>query len=67
MKDRDGELASRPLDGSVTCPFCASADVKLELAFGGSVSDMLFRCQACRSFFHWIKWRPEPTEDESRI
>ncbi|WP_426443110.1 hypothetical protein [Bradyrhizobium genosp. P] len=43
----------------VACPFCESTDVKLELPFGGSVSDSLFRCATCRTFFHWVKWRPE--------
>jgi C4-type Zn-finger protein len=43
----------------VSCPFCESTDVSLEMPFGGSVSEMLFRCAKCRTFFHWIKWRPE--------
>jgi hypothetical protein len=41
----------------VTCTHCESADVALVSLFGGSVSECLFRCNACSSFFHWVKWR----------
>lgn len=27
----------------------------MESLFGGSVSEVLFRCSVCRSFFHWVK------------
>ena len=53
-----------PLDvGKVICPHCESGAVEIESPFGGSVSEVLFRCLRCRSFFHWVKWQPElPTD-----
>lgn len=41
----------------VRCTHCQSADVALISLFGGSVSECLFRCQICKSYFHWVKWR----------
>lgn len=41
------------------CTHCDSADVVLVSLFGGSVSECLFRCNACKSFFHWVKWRQQ--------
>jgi hypothetical protein len=42
---------------NVKCTHCESVDVALVSLFGGSVSECLFRCNACSSFFHWVKWR----------
>jgi transposase-like protein len=53
-----------PLDTSkVTCPHCESSAVEIESPFGGSVSEVLFRCRQCKSFFHWVKWQPELSPD----
>lgn len=41
----------------VRCTHCQSAAVTLISLFGGSVSECLFRCDTCKSFFHWVKWR----------
>jgi transposase-like protein len=49
-----------PIDTSkVTCPHCESSAVEIESPFGGSVSEVLFRCLNCKSFFHWVKWQAE--------
>jgi transposase-like protein len=56
---RNAEPSAEPAHGVVKCPFCDSADVKVESPFGGSVSEMLFRCAGCRSFFHWVKLQPD--------
>jgi len=53
-----------PIDASkVTCPHCESSAVEIESPFGGSVSEVLFRCLHCKSFFHWVKWQPELPPD----
>jgi len=49
------ELPAQAQD--VKCTHCRSTDVVLVSLFGGSVSECLFRCNACNSFFHWVKWR----------
>ncbi len=41
----------------IRCPHCDSADLALVSLFGSSVSEVMFRCLACRTFFNWIKWR----------
>ncbi len=41
----------------VKCPHCNGAGVSVASLFGGSVSEILLQCDACRSFFHWVKWR----------
>lgn len=43
----------------VTCPDCARSDVELVSLFGGTTSEVLFRCDHCGSCFNWIKWRHE--------
>jgi hypothetical protein len=40
----------------VRCPDCASSDVEVASLFGGSTSEMLLQCGACRSCFNWVKW-----------
>ena len=41
----------------VRCPHCESGDLKLISLFGSSVSEVMFRCLSCRTFFNWIKWQ----------
>lgn len=48
--------SDRDFEG-VQCPHCASEDVSLVSLFGSSVSEVMFRCLACRTFFNWVKWR----------
>ena len=40
----------------VTCPDCRSADLEVISLFGGAASEVMFRCNVCRSAFNWIKW-----------
>jgi hypothetical protein len=46
-----------PQAQDVRCTHCESAEVSLISLFGGSVSECLFECRCCRSYFHWVKWR----------
>lgn len=41
----------------VICPHCESGDLILISLFGSSVSEVMFRCLACRTFFNWVKWQ----------
>ncbi len=41
----------------VSCPHCESEGVSVLSLFGGSVSEVLFQCRACRTCFNWVKWR----------
>lgn len=41
----------------VKCPHCNGDGVSVASLFGGSVSEILLQCDACHSFFHWVKWR----------
>lgn len=53
-------MSAEPLDkdfADVRCPHCESAELVLVSLFGSSVSEVMFRCLACRTFFNWIKWR----------
>ena len=47
----------KPDYSEIRCPHCGAAEIKLESLFGNSVSEMLFRCQKCMSFFNWMKWQ----------
>lgn len=55
----------------VCCPHCQSANLCLISLFGSSVSEVMFRCLSCRTFFNWIKWQgrmpPSPAlENENK-
>lgn len=54
------KLFSDQYDQEVACPWCESVDTRVVSPFGGTVSEVLFRCEACESVFGWMKW-------ESRI
>jgi len=41
----------------VRCPHCESGDITLVSLFGSSVSEVMFRCLACHTFFNWVKWQ----------
>ncbi len=54
---RHRELHSDDPDfGNVTCPDCGGGDLEVISLFGGAASEVMFRCNACRSAFNWIKW-----------
>ena len=42
-------------DDSPRCPFCASADVRLESPFGPTRCKMIYHCAACRNPFEHLK------------
>lgn len=67
-KTADAAMADDDFTG-VRCPHCESADITLISLFGSSVSEVMFRCLACRTFFNWMKWQgrlpPSPALDES--
>ena len=45
-----------PEAADATCPHCGARNIELESLFGGSVSEVMLRCQECRTIFHWLKW-----------
>ncbi|MGP4727579.1 PaaD-like zinc ribbon domain-containing protein [Agrobacterium deltaense] len=70
---RNLNLRSRETSSSVTnppisvrCTHCDGDNVRMESLFGGSVSEVLYRCLDCRSFFHWVKWRDDLRQKEEK-
>ncbi|WP_419461354.1 hypothetical protein [Agrobacterium tumefaciens] len=70
---RNPNLRSREIPSGVTlpaisvrCTHCDGENVCMESLFGGSVSEVLYRCLDCRSFFHWVKWRDDVSQREDR-
>ena len=43
-------------DEKVTCPWCKSEKNQVVSPFGGTVSEILFRCDDCQGVFGWMKW-----------
>jgi len=41
--------------GPVLCPRCGSGDTRQTAAFGGTACKALFRCEACREPFEYVK------------
>lgn len=41
----------------VKCPHCGGEDLVVQSLFGGSISEVLFRCNGCKTCFNWVKWR----------
>lgn len=44
-----------PHSGESTCPFCNSADIKMESPFGPQRCRMIYYCNACRKPFELFK------------
>ena len=42
-------------EGAIRCPFCGSADVRLESPFGPTRCRMIYHCQTCRNPFEHLK------------
>ena len=43
-------------DEHVACPWCESTETHVVCPFGGTVSEVLFKCRDCESTFGWMKW-----------
>jgi hypothetical protein len=43
-------------DEHVACPWCESTETHVVSPFGGTVSEVLFKCRDCESTFGWMKW-----------
>lgn len=46
-------------DQNVRCPFCDSADVEPESAFGSEISQRQYYCNGCQTVFERIKYDGE--------
>ena len=51
-----GGPAAARYRGRVRCPWCGSTRSRVKSLFGGTVSEILFQCEACRSPFGVMKW-----------
>ena len=43
-------------DEHVACPWCESTNTHVVSPFGGTVSEVLMKCEGCKSTFGWMKW-----------
>ena len=43
-------------DDKIECPWCASTKTEVSSPFGGTVSEILFKCKACNEGFGFMKW-----------
>jgi len=42
--------------GKARCPWCDSTDTQLASLFGGTISELLFKCRRCHMPFGVMKW-----------
>jgi C4-type Zn-finger protein len=58
LVESDGPLQDfRDLyDEHVACPWCKSINTEVANPFGGTVSEIIFRCRDCNNAFGWMKW-----------
>jgi ring-1,2-phenylacetyl-CoA epoxidase subunit PaaD len=54
-----------PNGAEVRCPFCGSPQTEPVALFGSTLLTSQYRCRACRTYFEWIRWRPEPEGGET--
>jgi len=40
----------------VACPWCDSTETEVTSPFGGTVSEILFKCKSCGQGFGFMKW-----------
>lgn len=52
----DPSESAEPTDPTVECPFCGSADVTKESAFGSEISKEKYYCNGCKTVFERIKY-----------
>lgn len=50
------EAAAARYRGKARCPWCDSTDTQLASLFGGTVSELLFKCCQCHLPFGVMKW-----------
>lgn len=53
-------MTREPLDKDfkdVRCPHCDSGEITMISLFGSSISEVMFRCLDCHTFFNWVKWQ----------
>ena len=47
---------ARQYDRYVECPWCNSQETHVVSPFGGTVSEILMKCDNCKNTFGWMKW-----------
>ena len=47
----------------VPCPWCDSTETEVVSPFGGTVSEILFKCKSCGDGFGFMKWDERFQED----
>ena len=48
--DREQKVFKDEYDQTVECPWCKSTDTEVASPFGGTVSEILFKCNGCNYF-----------------
>ena len=51
-------------DDIVACPWCESTDTEVTSPFGGTVSEILFKCRSCGEGFGFMKWDERFQEED---
>jgi transcription elongation factor Elf1 len=51
-------------DNVVECPWCESLETVVSSPFGGTVSEILFKCISCGQAFGFMKWDERFQEEE---
>jgi hypothetical protein len=60
------EIFGEAYDQKVACPWCESTNTHVVSPFGGTVSEISMKCDACNSTFGWMKWEGRlPGDEES--
>jgi transcription elongation factor Elf1 len=60
--DREQKVFKDEYDQTVECPWCKSTDTQVASPFGGTVSEILFKCNGCKQTFGWMKWQHKMPE-----
>lgn len=69
LRDRAEPAHLDPDFAEVTCPHCSGQSCSVLSLFGSAASEVLFRCDDCKTCFNWIKWqhRLPGSPDESPL
>jgi hypothetical protein len=65
MRRRPPSFEAPPEALGAACPHCGTCNAEVESLFGGSVSEMMLRCRACMTVFHWVKWIDQPAATDT--